>query len=623
MMRRCMSATGLWIWFLALSVCAAEPALQVAGVTGNAGEQGGSLIRQPASMAGQHAYDPIGCGLALDRQGTLWTRLVEDRVSRLALDGRLLAEFPAPPSNSKYDALVIVDEHVVLLAGGKLLSLALDAAPGTAFKPLGVTLRALARTSFKRRLAAVTPESRIVLVNPVDGTVEQVADIPGAWLVEDTPDGAILVGTAEDKDGKVCKLRKLVDGHEVTGTDWPRPFRRQYVVIPQVLAPAAFLQCDGAGGYFVGGASFVAHLDADLQPAPGTLLGKQNSYVIGGDGDWHYQLAAARGIVHCGADLYAVGGAWGQPFFARWSDPAQPMKLICWLAALPGCAALAINADGDMFVDRQIYRWDARPDSLPAQGDAGQFIKSQIVRVGPQTLARLDAWGRAGSSANTGALFLFSGDRLQRKETALWLSDEPAARTKDPWWKRTCASGAATEPAVAYPDGQGGLVLLCLVDVGGGMALRLNAEGRFVRLGDAVPFQMTAPGGKLTSLTMKDERTLFAAVDGHVVEMQRAGAGWKESRRWSSWGGGSDEHFGRSIMLAGEAGYLLVSDTERHRVLLFDTGSGKPRGQVGATDAAGTTLDALNGPRLVALCGNRAVVHDAGNQRLIKLNLTR
>lgn len=623
MMRRSKYPTGLLIWCLALSACAAEPALRIVGAAGNAGEQGVFLIHQPASMTGQHAYAPIGCGLALDRQGTLWTRLVENRVSRLALDGRLLAEFPVPPGNSKYDALVIVDARVTLLAGGQLLALALDAAPGTAFKPLGVALRAMARTPFRGRLAAVTPESRIVLVNPADGAVEQVADIPGAWLIESTPEGAILVGTAEDKEGKVCKLRKLVDGHDVTGAGWPRPFRRQYVVIPQVLAPAAFLQSDGAGGYFVGGASFIAHLDADLQPAPGTLLGKQNSYVIGGDGDWHYQLAAARGIVRCGADLYAVGGAWGQPFFARWPDPAQPMKLISWIAALPGCAALAINADGDMFVDRQIYRWDARPDSLPAQGDAGQFIKSQIVRVGPQTLARLDAWGRAGSSANTGALFLFSGDRLQRKETALWLSDEPAARTKDPWWRRACAGGAATEPAVAYPDGHGGLVLLCLADVGGGLALQLKPDGRFARLGNAVPFQMAAPGGKLTSLTMQDARTLLAAVDGQVVELELAGAGWKESRRWSSWGGGADEHFGRSIMIAGESGALLVSDTERHRVLLFDAGGGKPRAQVGATDAAGATLDAFNSPRLVALCGDRAVVHDAGNQRLIKLKLAR
>lgn len=588
----------------------AEPLLQPVGVIGNPGESGPSLIRQGWSD-GEH---PAGCGVVLDPRGTLWTRLAADRVGRLARDGRVLAQFPAPPSNDRYDTLTLVGELLVLRAGDALATLPLDAAPGTAFQRLGVTLRLLARTACQGRLAAVTKEGTLVWVDPVDGKLETVAETPEAWLVESTPDGVILVGAVADS-GSGGRLRRLVAGREVTTGGWPRPLSGKHVMAPRVRAAAPFLQGDGEGGFFRGGTFFLGHLDARFEPAPGTVLGSENDTVIGGAGDWRAELEVARGIVRCGDGVYAICGVDGGIFYATWPDRLGPMRLAARLTSVRQCDTLAVSADGTVIADQQAFAWTSRPDGFPSAVDKAYFMLSPIVHVGPNLLARIDNWGHMTSFA----VFLFSGQRLDERKTLLWFDTSPVDAVPAQWRKR--ADRETIAPAVAVADGNGWR-LLCLATPADAMALRLDANGRASQTLGAVPFTWAAPVKALTGLARRNDTTLLAVVDGQIATLAKDGDAWRETPpRWGSWGGGSAEKFGAEIHLACDGARLIVTDSARHRVLLFAPEGGRPLAQVGTTDQPGAGLAELDRPTLVDILGERAVVYDAGNQRILKLRV--
>ncbi len=136
-----------------------------------------------------------------------------------------------------------------------------------------------------------------------------------------------------------------------------------------------------------------------------------------------------------------------------------------------------------------------------------------------------------------------------------------------------------------------------------------------------VAFRTAQPGAQLTSLAMRDERTLIAAIDGQIVELNRAGDDWQEARRWNSWGSAPEDRFGANIAIACDSGRLLISDADRQRVVLFTPGAVRPAAQFGRTDGAGDDHQSLDAPGLLAVCGDRAVVYDRGNQRLVKLAL--
>ncbi len=142
----------------------------------------------------------------------------------------------------------------------------------------------------------------------------------------------------------------------------------------------------------------------------------------------------------------------------------------------------------------------------------------------------------------------------------------------------------------------------------------IGADGRYQRDLGSVALKPAVPVKAWTSLAMEDPDTLLGAADGHVVEMARDGADWKESRRWRA-------DFGAAIWIAADAGRLWVADRDHHRIVALDLATGKALAAFGTPDKPGTGLASLSGPTTIAARGNRAVVYDAGNQRLIKLSL--
>lgn len=600
----CLAAIGL-------TTCgsvaqAAEPAITAMGVIGNTGGQGAALIRQATDYSFRGHGHVVGCGLALDRRGSLWTRMDEGAITRLTLDGRQLASFTAPASTGPYDTLTMLGDHVLLLASGELLALPIEAPAGSAFTPLGVKLRAIAHTPVAGRLAAITEESAIVWVKP-DGRPETIAGIPDAWIIEADGSGNLYVGTkSEARSHDDGQLRKLTGGKEVTGGGWPKAWA---IMRPGIAMPGQFLQWDG-DGFFTGGTSFMSHYDADANPSPGTVLGMQGNYVIGVGADWREELAVSRGIVRIRPGLYAIGGAWGQPFFAEWPDMTKSMRLVSWFTARPDCQALNIDADGNVFADRLVYAWNATPDSFPVQVD-GSSLTSQIARGGPNLMIRQDRWNHG----DDWALPLHSGPRMESTD---WLNKDKV--DKAGWWDRYQQSGIGVLPAVAYPEGEW-LTFLCLADATGARSLRLAPTGRLIAPGGPVAFRTAQAGKELTSLAMADGKVMLAAIDGQVVEFTASGSDWQEKRRWNSWGSAAGDSFGKKIRIACDRNRLVVSDEERNRVLWFSATGGKPKAVFGAA-AGGNDLRSFDHPGLIAVYGDRAVVHDAANQRLVKLLLS-
>lgn len=587
---------------------ASGPSIRAVGVIGNTGEQGSALVQQTADVGYRGHGNTLGCGVALDHKGTLWTRLDDGFITRLSLDGRQLARFPAPKSVDGYDTMVCIGDRVLLLASRELYSLPLGAAPGTAFKSLGTKLRALAHTPVKDRLAAITEDSKIVWVKPTNGTTEPVATLPDAWLIEADGSGNLYIGTRANTriDGQ---MRKFTNGQEVIGGGWPKGWD---MIIPGIAAPPSVLQWDD-GGFFYSGPGFVSRFDADLAPSPGTVLGFQGKTVIGIGADWRTELGTARSITRVRAGFYVVCGVWGQPFFAEWPDTSKSMKLVSWFSARPECRALNLDADGNVFADRLVYAWNATPDAFPAEGPGASSIAGQIVRAGPRLLVRLDRWAHGSGSWG---LPLYSGDRMQHND---WLTPEKKVDAEQ-WWGTANKDSSKVFPSVIYKQ-KDGLVFVTLADASGGLALLLHENGRHRATGGRVAFKTSTPGKELTSLAMKDDRTLLAAIDGYVVEFAAAGDDWQETRRWNSWGSAPADHFGANISIATDQDRLLVCDSDRHRVLWFGPGNGKPVAQFGKTDKPGSDLAALSKPGLLAVNGSRVVVFDSGNQRLMKLTL--
>jgi hypothetical protein len=75
--------------------------------------------------------------------------------------------------------------------------------------------------------------------------------------------------------------------------------------------------------------------------------------------------------------------------------------------------------------------------------------------------------------------------------------------------------------------------------------------------------------------------------------------------------------------LAPNCASLLIRDEERQRILWLDLATRRTRAQFGTTDVRGDDLAHVDAPRQIAVCGDRAVVADTRNQRLLKLRMIR
>jgi len=119
--------------------------------------------------------------------------------------------------------------------------------------------------------------------------------------------------------------------------------------------------------------------------------------------------------------------------------------------------------------------------------------------------------------------------------------------------------------------------------------------------------ELKAPG----DLAILSDGTLLVADGSDLVVLEVVdGERLVETRRRA----------GRStnLRLAADSGHVLLSDAENHRVLLLNENL-EVLSAFGEAGVPGAGTNHLDGPAGVAIVGDRAVVADANNQRIVKL----
>ncbi|HEY3321952.1 MAG TPA: hypothetical protein VGP72_15910 [Planctomycetota bacterium] len=570
------------------------PSTQHFEVLGNSGEQGAALVRfgnVAASAKGPIAGGTAaGMGVVCDSKGTLWDRGGAGTLNRYAADGRLLAQYKIPAGVSGSDQIALVapasvpagtaPEKLVLQLQNKLYTLSTSAAPGTEPKALNRDSNCISPSSFKGLLATAQKGS-VFLLNPETGDAKEIAATKDPHFIELGPDGALYAVV----DGKA---RKFVDGKEVTAgteagaTGWPKgsPGER-----PQYL--------DGA---FYGHAwhGTIRRFSATLEPDPGVVLGGASGSFIG-HLDQNSELSNGRGMAKVRENLYAVSGFGGTMHLLQWDGAKRQMEIIRRIGCVPFCNGLALDRGGQVWWHFGAWKWEDAPDTPISQGiNAPEEIGQPVMLDSDVMVAPAWMWGKPS--------FYFGPLKEEVHVDRI---------------EKNCAMLRGQVASAVYKE-KDKLVLLAIDKSGKGASFNIGPDGRYHSDIGPVTLQTASPVKEWTALSTKDATTLLGSADGAVIELKLDGKDWKETRRWSNWG---DDKFGSRIFLSADSGRLWVSDCDRHRVLVFDPSTGKLLCSFGKLDAAGNDLSTFDKPGRIAARGERAVVHDAGNQRLVKLRM--
>jgi len=365
----------------------------------------------------------------------------------------------------------------------------------------------------------------------------------------------------------------------------PVPGRR-----PQWLNGSWF----GHAGY-----STIRRFNDLLEPDPGVILGGQSGAFIGYVPS-NYELSEGTGMAWLGGNIYAVGGVPGILHLIEWNPLMKNARIVRRIGPLKRCDALAIDGDGRVWVHGGVLQWNDAPDAPLQHGSPKAGAKGDQE---PFTAAVLPGGALVAAVINPAApptIFAGPMTSFATRTAAGIVPGDGVAGALVRW---------NNQPALLMVNAQGK----------GAAAYVAARSGKPTGKGGEVTLQFSASVEKLTSLTSDGGERLWAGADGQLLEFTLEGNAWKETKRWKQWSEGADGALGEENYIAYGGGKLWVADTRNHRILLFDAGSGKLLGQAGTTGHPGSSLSMFDNPRALAANGNRAVVFDAGNQRLVKL----
>ncbi len=585
-----MKRIGLVSAAAMLSLSSLAGTIESQGILGNSGVEGENLV-----TFGRMDMRHVGMGVVADDQGGLWDRAGKGTLNRYSLDGRLLGQYKMPNEEGHLDTIVRSGNDLVALVRDKLYRLPLDAAPGSKMEPIKTSIQKpeyLAANSLKGKLVVRSGDGKIHLLDPASGQSELYGSLEGNYC------NGIDVG----EDGNLYVIlrksaHKLVDGQEVKNENWPKG------VGGKRESAAERMQCFGDSWLGHAWHGTVKRYDRNLSPAPGVVLGGASGHFIG-HVEQNSELINGRGTARLGEAAFAISGFGGIMHLAQWDPETKKMTLLRRIGAMPELTCLALDNKGNIWAGSGRWDWNAGPLTPQRHGINASEL-GQAAMVGDAMVA------------------------------PIWLHGEPGIAIgpidKEPKEHRLGKKidllrgfvGTAVYPK--NPDGSGPQQMLVGDPYGHAQLFEINMSGRDIlraNLGD-VQLKTARKTLRWTTLGMKSPATLLAAADGQVIEFERDGLNWRETKRWSSWGDAPADSFGKTIYLCAADGQLWVSDTDRQRVLCFNLADGALLGQFGQTDTAGTSQQQLSGPEVVAASGQRAVVYDAGNQRLIKLSLSK
>jgi hypothetical protein len=535
------------------------------GILGNSGAHGESLVRFSTTLS-------QGIGVVQDKYGTFWGKAGKGVLNRYTLDGRLIAAYPITSDEAAGDRITQVEDYIALLLGGKIYTLPIDAKSGQKSKCLKTVADFISVGSFNKQIA-IYRKKNIYKLNILNESSELVAkDLPAdVTELEMTPSGEIIAAY----NGKFFSYK---NGREVPEEN--------------KMAGCRMLFLNGYW-YSFNWHGTIIRFNADFQPAPGVILGGASGSFIGRV-DQNNEISLGNGMASAGDNLFVVGGINGILHLLYWNESRSQMEIIRRIGALPECHGLAMNRQGDVWVNGGMWKWSDSPETAQSNGIS-------LKEMGPAVLL----------ANNT-----FVSIALSHIPVVLWGNYTVTSKVAD----ATELNQEMIHGAALYRSGENTHVLV--IDAHGkGRAISISQSGEFKTIGQSIELIPSPPIHEWTSLTMKGDQSLLGAGDGNIVEMEEKDGGWKEIHRWNSWGSQPDQHFGKEIYLYANGNNLWVSDTQRHRVLCFSIKSGQPLACYGVCDESGSDQGRLSEPKVLVENENRVVVYDSQNQRLVKLVL--
>ncbi len=331
--------------------------LRLAGVLGNSGESGETLV----TFSGRAAP---GMGPVVDAANTIWERGGAAQLNRYALDGRLLATYPLPVSTDRKDRIASVGGHLALKIRDSLYRLPIDAPAGT--KPERLEVKATAMSSSAH-------EGRVVICDAGELSWLDCATGKRTSVARVGEDARFLF---VDEDGAIFAFdRKQVSawkgGKPVAG--FPKAFKGER---PRKI---------GKWWYAHAWHGTIFRYNSAFEPEPGVVLGGASGTFIGYLPE-SSDLKHGCGLAHVRDDVFAVSGLEGVVQLLQWRDDEDRFHIVRRLGALCGVDALALDAVGNIWTPRGSWRWSDTPDAPHTLGDVSPVHTTQPVVLGGETL---------------------------------------------------------------------------------------------------------------------------------------------------------------------------------------------------------------------------------------------
>ncbi|RMD66684.1 hypothetical protein D6833_01170, partial [Candidatus Parcubacteria bacterium] len=171
--------------------------------------------------------------------------------------------------------------------------------------------------------------------------------------------------------------------------------------------------------------------------------------------------------------------------------------------------------------------------------------------------------------------------------------------------------------AVAYRENHKLILLLAEPD-GKPLAVDIDAEGKYRGPTAPVRLEFKQAVRDCTSFALAAPDQLITTTTGALVILRKNGHHWREERRIAQLG---QQKLRGPLFIHSHGKYLWVTVRDRHLVICCDLKTFLPLATFGEPGEPGTDLTHLHAPTSIAAWGERAAVYDAGNQRILKLQL--
>lgn len=512
-----------------------------------------------ASLVRFDQTEASGIGPVLDTFQTLWERGGAGQLNRYALDGRLLASFPIPESTDRNDQMAICDDLLVLRLNRKIYTLPTGATPDTSPTRLELDAEVMSSNEFEGKVAIYDKsKNSIFRIDPANGELVLLNkwDVPVQFL-HWGEDGILYIFG----QGKVHALK---NGIEVKG--FPRDFRGER---PRKI---------GRYWYSHSWHGTINRLNEAFEPEPGVVLGGASGSFIGYLPQ-SVDLTNGRGIVPVRSGIFAVSGTKGIIQLLKWNEAELRFEVVRRIGGLPQLRTLAINHSGDIWTPLGSARWGESSETPFTLGDKY-----------PDTVAQ-------AASLNGGTLCL-----LKKHYSNVQLAFGPFIDSSG--WSHFESKGIS---GFELPDSitgtaavplKSGYDLVAVERGGKAFQTGLTNDGSL----RSNPITITLPGlSNCTSLAWFQNH-LIAADSGALIGFQRDDEQkWKEVFRRDDFGGGD-------IYIHSDESQFVVSETQKGILYFFSSLHAEP-----------VRFEGLKQPFHVAISGNRCVVYESGNQRIVKL----